>query len=226
VALAGVHSIQFVAGAGQANYLRGAHLPDTQEGDTVIHHYRFTDTHTIAAGGGCTYPDAADHRVVDCALPEIGDYYPQFDIALGDGKDRVSFAPGVGQDSHLDAGPGDDTITAGLTFESVEGGSGNDTIVGGGSISGGPGNDRISATDGTSDITGGRGNDIITGDRAENRIFGNSGNDEIRAGRGDDIVSGGPGNDVLYGNSGNDTIAGGPGTDKISGGPGKNKITP
>ena len=223
--LGGEYTVHFVAGSGEANYLRGVELAGTQEGVEYVRHYRFTDRYTISAGTGCAYP-STDHRVVVCSLSEgVGDFHPQFSIDLGDGVDRVDFAPNVGQDSSLDAGPGDDVIDAGVTFTDIDGGSGNDVITGDGSIKGGDGNDKITVTGPGSGITGGRGNDTITGSSSRDLIYGNSGNDTIRAGRGADTVSGGPGNDTVYGNSGDDVLKGGPGRDKISGGPGSDKIS-
>jgi Ca2+-binding RTX toxin-like protein len=108
--------------------------------------------------------------------------------------DRTSPAPfsldiGTTENLVLNAGGGDDVITAGNGLASLiqltlNGGDGNDTI------------------------TGGDGNDIINGDAGNDTIIGGRGNDQLFGGTGDDTFVWNPGD-------GSDTIEGGDGTDTL-----------
>jgi Ca2+-binding RTX toxin-like protein len=108
--------------------------------------------------------------------------------------DRVSPAPfsldiGTTENLVLNAGGGDDVITAGnglasLISLTIDGGAGNDTITGG---------------DGNDKLLGGDGNDTVIGGR---------GNDTALLGAGDDTFIWNPGD-------GSDTVEGQSGTDKL-----------
>jgi len=109
----------------------------------------------------------------------------------------------------IDAGAGNDTITAGDEADTIRGGAGNDVITAAG------GDDRLS---------GGAGNDLMNGDDGNDLLVGGPGNDQLFGGQGDDTLHGGIGNDQLFGNDGNDHLWGGAGNDKLDAGDGDDSL--
>ncbi|WP_393072521.1 calcium-binding protein [Streptomyces sp. LN704] len=204
--------------------------------------YVIDDVVPIRAGHGCSYPVAADHTRVTCAVValESQDPYAALEMSLGDGNDTVTSRNATGQVYYLnriDLGSGNDRLTdnTGLDGNEVVGGTGNDTITVGklASVLAGDGNDTVNAGGGDNIVNGGKGNDVLRGGAAGQILNGDDGNDTIYGGTGDDSLYGGTGNDVLYGNSGadklygnsgNDKLYGGPGRDTLSGGPGRNIV--
>ncbi|MFA9396596.1 MAG: calcium-binding protein, partial [Halodesulfovibrio sp.] len=93
----------------------------------------------------------------------------------------------------VNAGSGNDTVTAGDTVTIINGGSGDDTITtgsAGDTISGGSDNDTINAGGGNDVVIGGSGNDIITGGTGEDSLSGGLGSDTyiFNLGDGHDII--------------------------------------
>jgi Ca2+-binding RTX toxin-like protein len=139
------------------------------------------------------------------------------DVALGDGDDKLTFAPEVVVPTLVTGGPGNDVIS---------GGSGNDELQGHGgvdAIDGGAGNDTLFSEGQTasisssesSSLSGGPGSDLIWGTNGNDTIDGGGGNDEVRAFGGDDTIKGGDGDDLLNGGDGNDAMDGGAGNDEV-----------
>ncbi len=96
----------------------------------------------------------------------------------------------------IDAGDGNDTVTASTSTEAF-GGNGTDTITGsGGAV-----------------LHGGSGPDTLTGGA---QLFGDEGNDVIKGGAGDDVIHGGTGDDTVDGGAGGDTVDGDEDTDIAS----------
>jgi len=120
-----------------------------------------------------------------------------FDVFTGDRDDTITDTQG-GHPFEIDAGPGNDQITA-SEYLPVNGGPGNDHMVGG------PGSDWF--------IGEGRGSDLPDNDRIE----GLGGGDGLYGQVGDDVIDGGPGDDHLEGGDGSDVEHGGPGNDFIDG---------
>lgn len=116
--------------------------------------YVIDDVVPIRAGHGCSYPVAADHTRVTCAVValESQDPYAALEMSLGDGNDTVTSRNATGQVYYLnriDLGSGNDRLTdnTGLDGNEVVGGTGNDTITVGklASVLAGDGNDTVNA---------------------------------------------------------------------------------
>src|SRR3954451_6898931 len=163
----------------------------------------------VGFGGNDTiYGFAGDDSLVGCAGDDA--------IYAGDGADDVvgddlSFfgtqAPG-GND-YLDAGRGDDSVTAGPGNDRIGGGQGDDFLPGA------TGNDTIGGGPGSDTIIGGQGVDSLSGGPGDDFMFGGTATDGL---------AGGPGDDLLVGDSpsqGDDplppTIDPGPNSDVCSG---------
>jgi Ca2+-binding RTX toxin-like protein len=171
------------------------------------------DVLTGGAGDDQMFGDAGNDRMIwnpgeGTDLMEGGDGIDTAEVNGGNGSeiftitpngtrvrfDRTNPAPfsldiGTTENLVLNAGGGDDTITASnglasLIHLTLDGGAGNDTITGG---------------DGNDTLIGGDGNDVITGGR---------GNDTAQLGTGDDtfIWNPGDGSDVGDGQNGTDTL--------------------
>ena len=123
-----------------------------------------------------------------------------YNVFTGDQDDTITDTQG-GHPFQIDAGPGDDQITA-SEYLPASGGPGNDHMVGG------PGADWF--------LGGSRADD--SRDLPDNdRMEGLSGGDGLYGQVGDDVIDGGPGDDHLEGGDGNDVEHGGPGNDFIDG---------
>ena len=146
--------------------------------------------------------------------------------------------------SSVDAGDGQDTITAGAGWTlplSLRGGPGDDTLTGGGgpdSLHGGEGRDRLDGRAGedtvsyadrragvTVDLAAGRagedavsGLEVVVGGAGDDRITGDSGPNELYGGRGRDVLRGGGGNDLFETRDGTaDRVVCGAGIDRVTG---------
>ncbi|MCC6233854.1 MAG: hypothetical protein IT580_14495, partial [Verrucomicrobiales bacterium] len=142
-------------------------------------------------------------------------------FTLLDGNDRVTVSTSVAAPITVEAGNGDDTVTAGTGRAVVRGGDGDDTITGG------AGNDELDGGAGADSLTGGNGNDTLRGGDGADTLSGGSGNDLLEGGLwhdtldggvGDDVLRGDDGTDRLYGQDGNDHLLGGDGNDTLEGG--------
>jgi Ca2+-binding RTX toxin-like protein/predicted Zn-dependent protease len=142
---------------------------------------------------------------------------------------------------------GDDVLTGGFAFDSVNGGHGNDELTGragddrmlGGPgddlIRGNNGNDAIFSGPGINDIWGHDGDDTIFGGPQVDTVFGGAGMDRIYAAGGDDVIYSGAGGvpgssgtseaDLVLGLDGDDTIVGESGLDIFYGGNGNDSLT-
>jgi Ca2+-binding RTX toxin-like protein len=128
-----------------------------------------------------------------------------FEVYSGDQDDTITSTQAGYPYIELQAGTGDDTITANAFLPAV-GGPGNDHLVGG------PGNDWFLGGPGRFDPKGAAAlpdNDTIEG---------NGGGDGVHGDLGDDVIDGGDGGDSLEGDGGNDVVRGGPGDDWLDGG--------
>lgn len=123
----------------------------------------------------------------------------------------------------LDAGAGDDTITAGDQSAYVFGNNGDDKIIGGTAALaafGGAGDDTLDMSfSADSYLDGGLGDDRLIGGDGDDQLFG--GLHDERAGfastvTDNDHLEGGAGNDQLYGGRGADTLIGGDGDDVLN----------
>jgi Ca2+-binding RTX toxin-like protein len=97
-----------------------------------------------------------------------------------DGADTLTWTETV---VNLDAGAGNDSITAGGFDDVLRGGAGVDTLNGAG------GNDQLYGDAGNDNLSGGAGNDVLDG------------------GTGNDSMSGGSGSDTFYVDSSSDTVS-------------------
>ncbi len=135
----------------------------------------------------------------------------------GDGDDTMLTHGYYGvqlQQTLVQGGNGNDTLSAPQGGASLYGESGDDTLLGGTGItymSGGVGNDTIS---------GGPGADYAWGDDGDDWVSGGAGDDQVTGGTGNDQLSGGAGDDLLFGDDGDDTLAGGTGMNYLAGGAG------
>jgi Ca2+-binding RTX toxin-like protein/outer membrane protein OmpA-like peptidoglycan-associated protein len=138
-------------------------------------------------------------------------------ISAGEGDDVVELDgidPGIRFD--IDAGAGDDTITASGGGGIIHGRVGNDTLTGSDSA------DLIFGDEGDDVIDGAGGDDILLGDKGEVSddvlttrhgfvralVSANDGVDTIDGGGGDDVIAGSGGADKLKGGANNDLIIG------------------
>lgn len=114
---------------------------------------------------------------------------------------------------------GDDVLVGTDRRDVIWAGPGNDTIEAG------LGSDVICAGPGDDIVFGGRGNDSIRGGPGDDLLYGGHGDDQIYGEDGDDFIHGGLGIDVLKGGRGNDTIDGGYGWDVLDGGRGNDTVS-
>ncbi|MEO8344905.1 MAG: calcium-binding protein [Betaproteobacteria bacterium] len=150
----------------------------------------------------------------------------QLNYLMGDaGNDTLT------GDGFVWGGDGDDTmLTYGycgtyLQQTLMQGGNGNDTLsapFGGASLYGEGGDDLLAGGAGITYMSGGIGNDTILGGASEDYGWGDDGDDALDGGAGNDQLSGGAGNDRISADSGNDLLFGDDGDDTLAGGAGSN----
>ncbi len=251
-------------------YASDALTQGTEFADTfVILPFGFNDAETIVFGGGGN----------DTYALYIEPFSPPMDLVLveeaGGGTDTVALYDSVtGWDVTLAAnienlvvaGSAYSTpnlltgnalgnrisVSAGSTYDTLDGGAGADTLAGGtgsdiyyvdsaGDViveAAAEGLDHVYGTlaSGTFVLgpnvedfyfveAGTAGNVNVTGNAESNTIHGNAGNNVLSGLGGDDSLNGGPaGDDTLLGGDGNDFLAGGPGRDRIDGGAGNDQL--
>ncbi len=158
-------------------------------------------------------------------------------VITGDGNDTIQL--GLGQNTVVRAGGGDDAIIGGIGkndndfvdfpgADEIYGGAGDDTIYGNkGSdlIFGGVGDDIVFGGWGADTIRGGSGNDDLRGGQVFDEIYGGSGDDFVGGGEGSDKLWGDDGDDILMGNKDDDKIWGGTGNDLLYGEDGDDELT-
>lgn len=145
-------------------------------------------------------------------------------VEAGDGNDII-YGGGVGHNT-LSGGAGDDTYYVKSTYDQVVEGanSGVDTVV---STVDFVLSDHIEHLRLMGEAFAGEGNGLdnkITGTDGANDLRGHGGNDLIQSLGGDDRVYGGSGNDTIQGGDGNDTLAGEAGSDNLKGGEGSDAL--
>jgi VCBS repeat-containing protein len=117
-------------------------------------------------------------------------------LYTGSGNDTINLS--AANYVALQAGAGNDTVTAGLGNDWLISGTGNDILDGSG------GTDRIEGGDGDDVLLGGAGNDNQV--RVPQPSFGGSFLGGLYGGAGNDTLDGGEGNDFLQGDAGNDVF--------------------
>lgn len=129
----------------------------------------------------------------------------------------VSFTGSRGNLSHA----GRHLLYIGSTLEYINAGLGNDTITaqqGALEVYGGGGNDRLHAGSTGVRLYGGDGRDFLYGGPANDQLDGGAGDDYLYGGAGDDTLNGNEGLDLLRGEEGDDDLFGGNGQDNLDGG--------
>ncbi|MFX4220331.1 MAG: calcium-binding protein [Thalassobaculum sp.] len=132
----------------------------------------------------------------------------------------------------IDAGGGDDTVSATDGADTIDGGSGNDLVNGAegdNQVDGGDGDDTVITGSGSDSVLGDGGQDTLSSGGGDDVVAGGAGDDSVLGGAGDDRLGGGEGNDVVDGSAargttneevGHDTLSGGTGDDLLRGGGG------
>jgi hypothetical protein len=145
-------------------------------------------------------------------------------VNAGDGNNSVSagrcddrVTTGRGSD-RISVGDGDKVVNAGDGNNSVSAGRGDDRVTTG------RGSDRISVGDGDNVVNAGDGNNSVTAGRGDDRVTAGSGRDYISVGDGDNTVDAGRGDDRIIAGRGDDSIDGGAGSDRILAGAGDDTI--
>jgi Ca2+-binding RTX toxin-like protein len=126
------------------------------------------------------------------------------------GSDSITVIGTLFGSSTIEGGEGNDTIVA-LSVVAAEGNDDGLIIIGGvgnDSITSGVTNDTISGDAGDDTVTGGGGNDTISGDAGDDFLLADGGDDTVTGGEGDDNIQGGDGIDVVTGGAGVDKFWG------------------
>ena len=154
----------------------------------------------------------------------VGDLVEEFATGVSivnlfghDGNDRITFTSTDGG-AYIDAGAGNDAITAGDGPDTLTGGAGKDLV------DGGVGNDRVAGNGGHDYLIGGVGDDRLYGGNQNDHMEGGGGVDRLWGGENEDFLVGGGSNDKLFGESGNDTLYGGNHSDLLIGGAGLDQL--
>ncbi len=112
-----------------------------------------------------------------------------------------------GGDDYVSATNAGDLIQGGLANDVIHGRGGDDTIYGDLFPGAEGGNDQILAGSGNDVVFGGAGDDYVNAADGNDIVSGDDGDDYLVGGLGADILRGGAGNDFLFGNG---VVAGGP----------------
>jgi hypothetical protein len=213
--------------------------------------YRFSDSHPITPGSGCSRPEGFPSTQVHCDLG--GRSETQGRVRLGGGSDSanggfelIRLEGDGGADTLvgrvLDGGPGSDRLTGTFQGDSffIAAGDGTDTI------DGGAGNDQFLSDAATLDMRGNPDDitrvEFLSGRNADDVIFaddrvidtatgtgwtmlGGNGKDRLVAGATRVIAIGGNDDDVVIGGAGNDDLEGGNDDDVVIGGPGSDRLS-
>ncbi len=197
----------------------GQSTPYSPAGPTAPGTARLDGSALVAVG-----TDGADVIRVDVSLLNV--------VVRINGATSTFSRSGV-RNLYIDAGAGDDVVSA---FDAtaavggnvtVHGGSGNDTLVGGtggGLYLGEAGDDEIFVYDGFNAVDGGAGNDVLHGGAGTDAMLGGPGADALYGEGGEDLLSGGEGADSIFGGAGEDLILGGEGRDILLGDGGRDRI--
>jgi len=173
-----------------------------------------------------TLAAAEDAGVLDARLTDGDDH---FDLSNSGGLGssvQGSFAFELSQTTPV--------ITSTDPIEIVDAGAGDDQVTAGESaafVFGGEGDDSLSAAQTTAALFGGVGQDVLQGGSQSDFLDAGSGEDIVHAGAGHDVLDGGEhaagnegGSDTLNGGDGHDTVRGGYGSDSLIGGAGNDVI--
>ena len=149
-------------------------------------------------------------------------------VDLGPGDDSLSY--GLSARSSLSGGFGDDYIVGGPAADRIDGGWDDDTaygLAGADYLNGGYGSDILRGGDGDDDLFAlGDGGDTLEGEAGADSLRdvsssnGAGGPDQLLGGPGDDEIVAAFGDDSLDGGDGADLLIGGSGGDTFAGGPG------
>jgi hypothetical protein len=173
------------------------------------------------------------------AVCDLTDTYRQVYVMAGDGDDRAG-STNLDETAFISGGPGNDTVSTGVTGGTLYAGPGDDTVIGG------TGNDRIydgdlrKASDDLTTIAGG-GRDAFDGGGGDDRIIYEGRTRPLRIdlrttrpvsgapGEGDSLhgieqAEGGSGDDRLIGDAGPNRLDGMAGDDVLSGGSGDDQL--
>jgi Ca2+-binding RTX toxin-like protein len=205
----------------------------------------FTDVEIVAGGSG---PD----RLVGNGQANVLVGNRGMDVLVGGGGDDhligdmepANFT--IGDEDHLEGGPGNDVLEGGEESDVMLGGDGDDSLIGdpGDCFPSDCGADTLDGGAGNDTLTGGSLGDTILGGDGADQMAGERGSDVLRGDAGDDVLDGdelacaspvgsdtdadtldgGAGADILRGCRGNDTLTGGTGTDTVTGGKGNDTI--
>ncbi len=186
--------------------LDGGAGADVFEGElSTVDYSSRTDPLTVTIGDGLANDGEAGENDLIGHVAEVigGSGADTFTLTGGDG--RVDAGHGndhitaIGVSCGLVGGPGNDVIEADGGFCSMGGGGGNDTLIGGDDVQlmgGGEGDDVL---------RGGPGGDSLAGDRGADELIGGKGHDHCRGGSGDDTFRMKDGvDDFIDGNQGTD----------------------
>lgn len=222
--LVGTNQDDYIQGQGGDDILIGRGGNDLLRGDNGNDELQGGDGNDILVGGAGEdlLLGGAGNDTIDSIDRPQGLFDPpvpaqQDRIDAGVGDDDVT----AGHYDLIDGGEGTDNLSINFNFQSV--GAVNINVLGAlGSVSDGTTFNNFefvnfNLTDDGDDVSN-------TGDIRAN-ISGGDGNDAITTGASDDVLSGGSGNDVLKAGAGNDLIYGGSGNDVIFGGAGDDATT-
>ena len=128
----------------------------------------------------------------------------------------------------IDAGPGNDVLSAMDNGDTVLAGAGQDTIYGaasgGSELVGGLGHDTFIGAGGATTVFSGGAGSIYYGGSADSTLIQGSGQDTFYSGSGNAVVYGGSGNGLAYGGSDNLAFIGGSGEETVIGALGNNTV--
>lgn len=205
-------------------YQSGVNLP----GQDVLRTVTSSTRPTFVADGGAgddTLSFLAGEDFADDGNGGVALRRTAFDTrvtALTGGSGNDVLETGEADDTGVDGGPGNDSISLGLGDDRATGGTGNDVLDGGSGrddLGGGTGDDRISGGAGADRIVGGDGNDNLVGGPGRDvrallvRPRGSAAGvvaDQVRLGfDSGDLLVGGAGADAVDGGDGSDLVVGG-----------------
>lgn len=184
--------------------------------ETDAHYGREDMQHVLGAVEEIRLTDGNDQFVA----PETGGNSPG---TIEDFHGTPIVAADSGPVTVLDAGAGNDTISAGDAPAYVFGNDGDDSITSGTAALaafGGDGDDTLDAAlSAGSYLDGGAGDDSLIGGAGDDRLFGGGHDDrpdDAAPVTDNDYLEGGDGNDRLYGGRGADMLMGGDGDDILN----------
>lgn len=207
----GVHEHQLIALQGEQNHVTVVY-------DAGARVYVIEDTAGIRAPGPTTF---AYHGCTQRSTTVVACAWPELEVELGDGDDRLTVASPASPRTVS-------VVRNGRRLETplgviASGGPGNDVLIGNAASDGLYGGGSWSL-DGVQDVSEDVGNDTVSGGDGHDVLTGDGGVDRLDGGADDDMIEGGAGNDVLVGGLGNDLLDGGADGDALAAGPGNDVL--